>query len=483
MKQRTKHLILIISLLLLAIALIISFIVYSCSFKTPHPRSLTSSETLALYNKIEEQYPSAILQNLPYPVIPAELPVQAYSAIILDASNGSVLYEKNADALIPPASMTKLVVMYIVFEEIESGRFSLTDIVPLQKEAWAKNAPPDSSLMFLGEGQRVTLDELLTGLAVVSGNDAAVAVAQYISGTMENFITRMNVCVQSLGLKQTHFVESSGYSELNSTTPREFASFCKIYIDKFPQALERYHSQKSFTYPKAHNLKEGLTYSLALESGSAIEGTLPITQFATNKTLGEIEGADGIKTGFIYESGYNLALTVKRDGTRFISVTMGGPGRGSVQGNEIRLQDAKTIMDWAFATFKTLRITDVLRYYLPVFNGKENAVQISESPYYTRKHNLTLPLLADYKAGLITLERVIELPEYIEAPIKAGEVVGYSRYMIGDICIETTELISCHTIDKASFFKAAVDSAAEFLFKRKNTTNQLQELYRNPQIE
>ena len=481
MKQRTKHLILIIALFLTTALLLTGFAVYSSSFNTPNPSPLSLNEELSLYNSIEKAHPASILQNLPYPVIPAELPVQAYSAVVIDASNGCVLYEKNADALIPPASMTKLVVMYVVFEEIQSGRISLNDIVPLQKEAWAKNAPPNSSLMFLGEGQTVSLDELLTGLAVVSGNDAAVAVAQYISGSMDKFIDRMNLCVRSLGLTQTRFVESSGYSELNMTTPREFASFCKTYLEKFPDSLERYHSIESFTYPKAHNLKEGLTYTLALESGNALEGTLPITQYATNKTLGKIDGADGIKTGFIYESGYNLALTVKRDGTRFISVTMGGPGRGSVQGNEIRLKDAKTIMDWAFNTFKTVSLQDTVIYQLPVFYGKENALSIVESPYFSRTHTITIPLIAGFREGMVKLEKKIELPDYIEAPIKAGDIVGYCRYMLGSICIETTELISSRSIEKASFIKTAVDSAAEFLYKRETSSiNQLQEQYRSP---
>ena len=484
MKQRTKHLILIIALLLTAALLAAGFALYTSSFNTPNPPPLSSNEELSLYNSIEKAHPASILQNLPYPVIPAELPVQAHSAIVIDASNGCVLYEKNADALIPPASMTKLVVMYVVFEELQSGRISLDDIVPLQKEAWAINAPPNSSLMFLGEGQKVSLDELLTGLAVVSGNDAAVAAAQYISGSMEKFIERMNLCVRSLGLRQTRFVESSGYSELNMTTPREFASFCKIYLEKFPESLEKYHSVESFTYPKAHNLKDGLSYTLALESGNALEGTLPITQYATNKTLGEIDGADGIKTGFIYESGYNLALTVNRDGTRFISVTMGGPGRGSVQGNEIRLNDAKIIMDWAFSTFKTLSVQDTLVYHLPVFYGKENALSIVESPYFSRTHTITIPLIAGFKDGFAKLEREIELPDYIKAPIHAGETVGYCRYMIGDICIETTELISSRSIEKAALLKTALDSAAEFFHKKNtNSINLLQEQYRSPLIK
>ena len=169
---------------------------------------------------------------------------------------------------------------------------------------------------------------------------------------------------------------------------------------------------------------------------------------------------------------------------RSISVTMGGPGRGSVQGNEIRLNDAKIIMDWAFSTFKTLSVQDTLVYHLPVFYGKENALSIVESPYFSRTHTITIPLIAGFKDGFAKLEREIELPDYIEAPIHAGDTVGYCRYMIGDICIETTELISSRSIEKASLLKTALDSAAEFFHKKStNSINLLQEQYRSPQIK
>lgn len=481
MRKRT-YLILLLSLLCTIAAVLLSLGLYANSFSIPQAKTLSHTDKTLIRNLIETK-PSYILQKLPYPVIPADLPVQAYSAIVIDASNGSILFEKNADALIPPASMTKLVLMYVVFEEIKRGTISLTDIVPLQKESWAINAPPESSLMFLGEGQRVSLDELLTGLAVVSGNDAAVAVAQYVSGSVDKFIERMNLCVKNMGLQHTHFVESSGYSERNITTAREFASFCKVYIETFPESLERYHSLEFFTYPKAHNLKEGLSYTLALQSGKAIEGTLPVTQSATNKILGKIQGADGIKTGFIYESGYNLALTVKREGTRFISVTMGGPGRGSIQGNEIRLSDAQAIMKWAFTTFKTVFIKDTVAFSLPVFEGTTNTLIAMENPYALRDHYLTLPLIPDLANGTVSLTRIITIPSYVKAPVAAGDILGYCSYMLGDICIEKTELMACTSIGKGSPLKTAADSTALLLYKNKASISQLQEQFHNPQIE
>ncbi len=484
MNKTTKKLFILIASASACIILSFLFVFYADSFSRPAPVTLTEQEQSDLKSLITSRNPPSVLHSLPYPVIPADLPVQAYSAFVIDAKNGCILYEKNADTLISPASMTKLVAIYVVLEEAEKGNVSLSDIVPLRKESWAKNAPPDSSLMFLGEGQKVSLDELITGMAVVSGNDAAVAAAQYVSGSVEKFVERMNTVVQSIGLKNTRFVECTGYSERNVTTAREFAAFCRRYLEKFPKTLEKYHSLTSFTYPKAQNLKEGLSYSLALQSGSAIEGTLPVTQNATNKILGKIEGADGLKTGFIYESGYNLALTVQRGSSRFISVTMGGPGKGSIQGNEIRLEDSKTIMDWAFSTFSSVSLSDTLFITLPVFGGKQNALYLVEFPYYSAAHTITVPLIASYRSGTVKLERVFEVREYINAPVQKGDVIGYCKYMLGDICIEQTELISDRSIEKSGILKTALDSAAELLYKKKKGSRDLlPEQYRIPQTE
>lgn len=484
MKHDTKLRILLITLVCFVGISALSIGLYVSSFKTVQPEPLSQEQKYNLQSVIKKSSPQTTLQQLPYPVIPAELPIQAHAAIVIDTANGCILYEKNADELIPPASLTKLVVMYIALDEIKQGNISLDDIVPLPPESWAKNAPPNSSLMFLGEGQKVSLNELLQGLAVVSGNDAAVAIAHYISGSVDKFVERMNNTVTSLGLVHTSFIESSGYSELNMTTAREFAAFCRIYIRDHPQTLKEYHSLPSFTYPKEHNLKDGLSYDVALQIGSAIEGTLPITQFATNKVLSKIEGADGLKTGFIYESGYNLALTVEKNGTRFLSLTMGGPGIGSLQGNEIRVSDSKIIMNWAYDTFKTLYIQDRIHYDVPVLFGNKNKLTLVELPYYERQHALSAPLLPLFSDGIKQIERVFEINPYIKAPVKSGEVLGFCHYMLSDICLETTALISDRNMKKGNIFKTAIDSIAEIFIEQTSTTeDQLQELYRTPVIK
>ena len=250
-----KKIILICSfVLLLTGAFTGTFFLYVETVKNPKTIEITPEDIASFRESTQDRYPVPLLSELPYEDDFMELNLSCGAAILIDAETGSILYEKNADRVIPPASMTKLVVMYVVFQEIATGAISLDDIVPLPPESWAVNAPPASSLMFLGEGQTVTLRELLLGLAVASGNDAAVAVAHYVSGSVDSFIERMNLEMKKLGLEKTHFVEPSGYSELNVTTPREFATFARQYILRYPEALRDYHSQLSISYPQEKNL-------------------------------------------------------------------------------------------------------------------------------------------------------------------------------------------------------------------------------------
>ena len=195
----------------------------------------TSQLNLELKNKYPEQ--TELLKPLPYTLPELGIQVGAQSAILIDVSNGNIIYEKNADTIIPPASMTKLFAMYVVEKEISAGRLHYDDIIPLPPECWACNMPPHSSLMFLGKGQVVTLEELLLGLSICSGNDAAYALAYTVCNSMEEFVELMNQAAIDAGLTHTHFVESSGYSEKNITTAREMAAFCRLYILEHPDSL------------------------------------------------------------------------------------------------------------------------------------------------------------------------------------------------------------------------------------------------------
>ncbi|MFI3256838.1 MAG: D-alanyl-D-alanine carboxypeptidase family protein [Spirochaetales bacterium] len=416
------------------------FHAYLVSIQNFQPQSLIAQENESLEQSFQDAYVNKDIVPLSWEVasfgIDSEIPVNAQAAILIDIDSGAVLFEKNADEIIPPASMTKLVAMYVVFQEIATGAVSLDDIVPLPPESWATNAPPGSSLMFLNDGHIVTLYELLLGLALPSGNDAAVAVAYYISGGMEEFLQQMNSEVANLGLANTHFVDSSGYDEKNTTTAREFATFARHYVQQYPESLDLFHSVKSMVYPQEHNLP---TWRKGKD--------LPITKANTNPALGVIEGVTGLKTGFIPQSGYNFVLTIERDGTRILSVTMGGPGKNTSEGNRYRLQDARNISNYAYDNFKTVHYDDLLCLNLPVLGGNENIVYVHEY----RNEGITVPANAE------TLTRTVDIPPFCTSPIMQGDVLGKVVYTVDDITVLEIDLYADRTIENAGTIKSSVD--------------------------
>jgi D-alanyl-D-alanine carboxypeptidase (penicillin-binding protein 5/6) len=271
----------------------------------------------------------------------AEAPrVDSLSAALIDAATGTVLYMKNGNTPIPPASLTKLMTAHIALQEVEAGRASLDEIVPLPPESWEENQPPRSSLMHLAEGQIVSLRELLLGLAIPSGNDAAVAVALRFSPTVQGFVDRMNAEARRLGLGETRFVEPSGISENNWTTAMEFAAFCREYILRHPDSLRDFHSVMEFAYPLPANVEPWLRSTVGI-----------YRQRNHNSLLTVVEGVDGLKTGYIDEAGYNIALTAARLETRLIAVVLGAPVRG---GDRIRDADGRGLLEWGFRNFTTI---------------------------------------------------------------------------------------------------------------------------------
>lgn len=430
--------------------LVAVFLLYAGSFRNiENVQPLSDNQKSVLNGILDSMYPEkriSILKKLPYTLSPVELAVRAGSAILVDAANGCVLYEKNADEVIPPASLTKLFVMYIVLKDTEAGIVSLDDIVPIPEKSWAINMPRDASLMFLGQGHVVTLRELMNGLAVASGNDAALAVANYISGSTDAFVQRMNDEAAGLGLKETHFVEPSGYDEHNTTTAREFAAFCCEYINRFPQSMEQFHSVPSIQYPLEKNLPPWQK-----ENGNSFA----VYQRNTNPLLEKMEGCDGIKTGFIYESGYNFALTARRNGTRFISVTLRGTGVGSKQGNEGRVHDGTELMEWAFAHFADfIPSGHIPEFYTVPSVGAKNAggKHIRLVPAWNNV--ITVPCISGENAvsDAEKVQAVVTAPSFIYGGVQAGQVYGTIQYVLGNTVIETVPLVADRTEEKAGLF-------------------------------
>ena len=412
---------------------------------------------LELKNKYTDQ--NELLKPLPYTLPDLGINVGADAAILIDVSNGDIIYEKNADKVIPPASMTKLFAMYVVEQEVAAGRLHYNDIIPLPPECWACNMPAHSSLMFLGKGQIVTLEELLLGLSICSGNDAAYALAYTVSGSMEEFVERMNQVAADAGLTHTHFVESSGYSEQNVTTAREMAAFCRLYILEHPDSLKRFHSVPSFTYPKEKNMAPGDRYGVQDWSNGLPEKiTMGITQENTNPLLGRLAGCDGLKTGYIDESGYNLALTVVRDGTRFLSVTMGGKGKDTKEGQAGRVADGSALMETAFSIFRDYDLSGLQdSYFVKVYASSQKAVNLVAA---YNPETVCIPFVTgnSIAENLQNVQINVIIPDYLQGQITAGTEYGQIKITLGDYLLQTIPLVADRSTKKANWIVCLADA-------------------------
>jgi D-alanyl-D-alanine carboxypeptidase (penicillin-binding protein 5/6) len=292
--------------------------------------------------------------------------------------------------------------------------------------------------MFLAEGQKASLRDLLLGLAVPSGNDAAVAVALRFAPSVGAFAEMMNLEAANLGLVKTRFTEPSGISEHNITTAREFASFCRFYLEAHPEALGEYHSVLEFAYPRPENT--------AARSRAAA-----IVQYNRNTLLGRFEGVDGLKTGYIDESGYNIALTARRGGTRFIAVILGAPaGPG---GDRVRDADGRDLLSWAFANYKTVRPVTGPFEQARIWKGKSNRIEVIPGA------PLEFTSLIN-RAGNLRWETEILNP--LIAPLPAGSPAGDLVFYDDFGELRRVPLVTAAEAEKGNFFKRALDSARLF---------------------
>jgi D-alanyl-D-alanine carboxypeptidase (penicillin-binding protein 5/6) len=235
------------------------------------------------------------------------------SAVVMDADTGRMLFTENADLPVAPASVTKVLSLYLTYEAISEGKVHLQDKVRVSKKAWRTRG----SRMFLEPNSEPTLEDLITGVSVVSANDASVALAEYIGGDLDKFVDRMNAMARQLGMLHSRFKNPHGLPARGQmTTARDMAILARDYLRRFPQSLQ-IHSMQSYTY---HN----------------------ITQHNHNLLLKRYPGTDGIKTGFVHKSGYHLAATAVQGNTRLIVVVLGSRTPG------IRLRETIRLFDEGF---------------------------------------------------------------------------------------------------------------------------------------
>lgn len=331
----------------------------------------------------------------------AAVETTAKQAIILDASTGTVLFEKDADTPIPPASMSKLMTLYMVFEQLKDGRLGLEDKFLVSEKAWRKGG----SKMFVRVNTRVSVEDLLRGIIVQSGNDACIVVAEALAGTEEHFAEQMNRRARELGLTDSNFLNSTGWPEDGHVmSVRDIATLSRRIIEDFPDYYE-YFAEKSFTY---NDIRQG----------------------NRNPLLYRDVGADGLKTGHTEAAGYGLAASAVRDGRRVILVLA---GMDSVQ---TRASESLRLIDWAFREFGTYALfgRGAVVEHADVWLGKEPTVPLIVErdvkitlqrrlrPKLEVKVVYTGPVPAPIAKGETIARLVASAPEFetLEVPLVAG---------------------------------------------------------------
>ncbi len=358
------------------------------------------------------------------------------SAILLEALTGTVLYESHADEPLAPASLTKLMTVHLALQEIEEGRLEPSEVLVPGPDAWARNMPPRSSLMFLGPNQKLTVEQLLKGLVVDSGNDAAVEVAERVAGSVPLFVGMMNREAVRLGYHTMRFVDPAGISADNQVTAREYGDFARRFILLHPDSLRELFSVREFTYPLPENLTGG-------------NHEKPVTQSNRNLLLGRYEGVDGLKTGYIDESGYNIAVTAERDGMRLVGVILGVPGSPGMSGEARRAIDSARLLDYGFGTFTAVRPSFQAPAAPRVWKGRARSVTVVVRP---------TPVVVVRRDQASALRTTLVQYLDVEAPLRAGQSLGAVVVSLGDHEIARFPLRATVDVPRGGIFRRAWDS-------------------------
>lgn len=355
----------------------------------------------------------------------SELAPSARSAILMDADTGTIIYEKNSHDKLPPASITKIMTMLLIMDAIEDGRLKLTDKIRTSDRA----ASMGGSQIFLEAGEEMTVGDMLKGIAMASGNDASVAVAEHIGGSEEAFVKMMNDKAAELGMKDTHFVNSNGLP-----VPNHYSSAHDIAI--MSRELLKYDDITKYTGAYQDYLRK--------------ETPKPFWLVNTNKLVRFYTGADGLKTGYTSEAKFCLSATAKRDGLRVVAVVLGTPDTKS------RNNEVSRMFDYAFSQYSMHSI----------FKKGEVLGTVNISKGVVPK--IQLQAEVDYRVLLkkggktSELRHEVVIPDHINAPVKDGQVIGKLNVYQGDRLVKEFELTAPAEVNKAGWWK---------LFKR--TTGRL----------
>ena len=345
------------------------------------------------------------------PATTADFDVPCAAAILVDEDSGTVLYEKNADARRPIASITKVMTLLLTFEALEAGKISLDDFVPVSEHAYHMGG----SQIWLEPGEEMTLNDMLKAICISSANDAAVAVAEYIGGSEPAFAEIMNARAAELGMTNTHFVNACGLDEPEHlSTARDVAVMSR-------EMLLHHTEVRDYCSIWMDTLRGGATQLVN-----------------TNKLLKSYSGITGLKTGTTGKAGVCISASAERDGLRLIAVVL-----GAASGKE-RFQAASTLLDYGFSHFESAaaELPADAPLSLPVKRGTAESVALT----YTAPERCLMP-----KGGSSTLQVALDLPQKLAAPIRAGETVGTVKISNGSAELASYPVTAAQDVDALSF--------------------------------
>jgi serine-type D-Ala-D-Ala carboxypeptidase (penicillin-binding protein 5/6) len=365
------------------------------------------------------------------------LTLYARSAILIDQATGRVLYQHNPDQALVPASLAKLMTLHIVLQKLEDRSISRSDVVSLSSNAWADHQAPGSTLMHLGPGQIVTVEELMKGMAIASGNDAATALAEYVAGSTKEFVRMMNDEAAFMGFTTMRFTDPAGVRADNTVTAREFAQFCRRYINLHPEALPELHSLREFVYPLAQNAP-----------GAPLAPLKTRTQYNGNYLVWDGIGVDGLKTGHLDSEDFTAAITAIRGTTRLIAVLLGVPGTSLTDGARKRTDDELALLSYGFRTYATVAIEPPPLPPVRVWKGAAREVPVESAS------SVQLTVRRDERAQL-AYSILLQTP--LVAPILKGQKVGDILYTAGTEEVGRIPLRAVTDIPAGGLLRRALD--------------------------
>lgn len=372
-----------------------------------------------------------LLVVAPLAAVAQGLETSARHALLLEMETGDVLFSKDPETPFPPASMSKMMTVYLAFDQIRAGSLSLEDTTRVSDEAWRRWAGTEASLMFLGAGEEVSVKQLLHGIIVSSGNDACTVLAEMMSGTEDAFALWMNEKAAEIGMTNSQFKNASGWpADGQYTTAHDLATLAEKTIRDFPELYEIY-AEKSYTYGKDFRTGEA------------------ITQSNRNPLIYRMDGADGLKTGHTEASGYGLTGSAIRNGRRLIVVVSG------LDSVSARARESQSLLEYGFRAFDTYSVFDA-------------GEQIGEADVWLGKSG-KLPLIVQDPLKLtlsrrdrMALKMVLRYDNPIPSPIKKGQPVATVTLSAPDLGERQIPVLAGESIEPVSGF-GRIGAALDYL--------------------